>query len=326
MSPTFFHYRYAGHRLASAFALPELPVLPAGPDADFVIEISASNVIPASATVAWQHNFTDSRGAHAFRCFRVGDAYGFDFPTVAQAWVTADNRITLFRGFEASIESLRHVLLDQILPRVIAQRGHLVMHGAAVHTAQGRTLLMIGESGMGKSTLAAAFASAGADVLSDDGVLLDLADDRVRAVACYSGLRLWPDSLATLLSERAAEATAMSHYNDKQRLMQPVASDEHHPIDAILLLQRADDGIAFSPVAPQAACMALVTNAFQLDLGDHDNLRRLLARAADAVRRTRVLSLAYPRDYALLPEVLRRIDSEISAQPHARNHALAVSP
>lgn len=313
-----FHHRYAGLRLASSLSLPELPCLPTEGDADFVIETFDSTVIPATGSIDWQHDFTDSRGAHAFRCFRVGDAYGFDFPTIAQAWVTADNRIALSRGFESSLESLRHILLDQVLPRVLAQRGHLVMHGAAVHTAQGRTLLMIGDSGMGKSTLAAAFAGAGAQVLSDDGVLLDFAGEGVRAIACYSGLRLWPDSLTTVMAERAAESTPMSHYNDKRRLMQPTASDAQYGIDAVLLLQRREEGIRFAPVAAQAACMALVANAFQLDLGDHDNLRRLLARAADAARRIPVLSLAYPRDYGLLPEVVRRIEVEIAAKAAPR--------
>jgi hypothetical protein len=310
VSATLFHYRYAGHRLASALPLPELPCLPAG-EPDFFVEAFDSTVIPAAGSVDWQHNFTDSRGAHAFRCFRVGDAYGFDFPCVAQAWVTADNRIALSPSFESSPESLRHVLLDQVLPRVLAQRGHLVMHGAAVHTPQGRTLLMLGDSGAGKSTLAAAFANAGAEVLSDDGVLLDLAHRGTRAVACYSGLRLWPDSLSTVLAERADESTPMSHYNDKRRLMQPISSDARHAIDAVLLLQQPSDAIVLAPVAAQAACMALVANAFQLDLGDHGNLRRLLAHAAEAVRRVPVLTLAYPRDYALLPDVVQRIEGEI---------------
>jgi len=325
VSAPFFHYRYAGHRLASALKLPELPGLPAGTDADFIVDVHPSTVIPAAGTVEWQHNFTDGRGAHAFRCLRVGDAYGFDFPCVAQAWVTADNRIALSRSFEASVESLRHVLLDQVLPRVIAQRGHLVMHGAAVHTSRGRTLLLIGDSGMGKSTLAAAFASAGAEVLSDDGVLLDFGGDGVRAVACYSGLRLWPDSLATVMSDRVDESTAMSHYNDKRRLMQPMAVDSRHRIDAILLLQRRSDAITFASVSAQAACMALVGNAFQLDLGDHNNLRRLLAHAADAVRRVPVLTLAYPRDYALLPDVVRRIEAEIDAEPSLPAMAMAAA-
>lgn len=309
----FSCYGYAGHRLASQVPLPELPLLHSRGNVGFRVEVSESSVIPAMGTVAWQHNFTDSRGAHAFRCFRVGDAYGFDFPCVAQAWVTADNRIALWRSYESSIESLRHVLLDQILPRVLAQRGHMVLHAAAVHTAQGHTLLALGDSGMGKSTLAAAFARSGAEVLSDDGVLLVLDSDAVRVVPCYPGLRLWPDSLDGVLAERAAESTAMTHYNQKRRLMQPGPAQPHYDVDAIVVLQAPpDDGaLACQPCGAQAACMALVRNAFQLDLGDHANVASLLPRAAETVQRVPVLTLAYPRDYDLLPQVVARLTSTI---------------
>jgi hypothetical protein len=313
VSPALYHHRFAGFRLVSDLHLPELPR--AAPDAwaDFRITIAPTPVFPAMASVDWQHDFTDSHGAHAFRCVRVGGAYGFDFPAVAQAWVTPDNGIALWRRYDASMESVRHVLLDQILPRLLAQRGHMLLHGAAVHTQDDGTLLMLGDSGMGKSTLAAAFGRSGADVLSDDGVLIAFDEAGVHAVPCYAGLRLWPDSLGSVLADRVADSTAMAHYNDKRRLMQPGPTRASYPIDAVVLLQRSldDDTIDIQPCATQAACMALVGNAFQLDLGDHANLLTLLARAADAVQRVPVLSLAYPRDYAALPRVMERVRSEL---------------
>src|SRR4249919_3720578 len=212
VSAASFHHRFAGLRLVSDLHLPELPRAAPDARADFLISVAETPVFPAVATVDWQHDFTDSRGAHAFRCVRAGDEFGFDFPGVAQAWVTPDRRITLWRRYDASIESLRHVLLDQILPRVLAQQGHLVLHGAAVQTQGGSTLLMLGDSGMGKSTLAAAFGQSGADVLSDDGVLITLSQGEthtVHAVPCYAGLRLWPDSLDSVMSDRAGESSAM---------------------------------------------------------------------------------------------------------------------
>jgi len=292
--------------------LPELPR--ASPDArdDFHIVVAETPVFPAVATVHWQHDFTDSQGAHAFRCVRVGDEFGFDFPAVAQAWVSPDHRIKLWRRYDASIESVRHVLLDQILPRLLAQHGHLVLHGAAVQTQRGSTLLMLGDSGMGKSTLAAAFGRSGADVLSDDGVLIALspgATHTVHAVPCYAGLRLWPDSLDSVLADRAGESTAMAHYNDKRRLLQPGLTHASYPLDAIVILQPSIDAtsIELDACLAQDACIALVRNAFQLDLGDHGNVQVLLSRAADTVNGVPVLTLAYPRDYATLPRVIDRL-------------------
>jgi hypothetical protein len=263
---------------------------------------------------------------------RVGDELGFDFPGVAQAWVTPDSRITLWRRYDASIESLRHVLLDQILPRLLAQQGHMVLHGAAVHTQGGSTLLMLGDSGMGKSTLAAAFGQSGADVLSDDGVLIALhpgTAHAVHAVPCYAGLRLWPDSLDSVMADRAGESTAMAHYNDKRRLLQPGLTHASYALDAIVILQPSIDAISIELEAcrGQDACIALVRNAFQLDLGDHGNLQVLLSRAADTVHGVPVLTLAYPRDYATLPRVIHTLVSMLdrlaSADSDTDNETIA---
>ncbi|WP_159015895.1 hypothetical protein [Cognatiluteimonas profundi] len=327
MSATIYHHRFAGLRLVSDLHLPELPR--AAPDAwaDFRITIAPTPVFPAMASVDWQHDFTDNDGAHAFRCVRVGGEYGFDFPGVAQAWVTPDNGIALWQRHDSTMESVRHVLLDQVLPRLLAQRGHMVLHGAAVHTQDDCTLLMIGDSGMGKSTLAAAFGRAGADVLSDDGVLIAFDAASIHAVPCYAGLRLWPDSLGSVLADRVADSTAMAHYNDKRRLLQPGPTRASYPIDAIVLLQPSIDAstIAIQSCATQAACIALVGNAFQLDLGDHGNLVALLARAADVVQRVPVLSLAYPRDYTALPRVMERLLSELHQVARAHDNVACIA-
>ena len=89
--------------------------------------------------------------------------------------------------------------------------------GSAVRTPNDQVLVILGDSGMGKSTLASAFACSGADVLSDDGVLLDFTPPRVRAVPGYPGLRLWPDSLGALFA--IASAARRMRLNVPIRLM-----------------------------------------------------------------------------------------------------------
>jgi len=242
---------------------------------------------------------------------RIGDQYGLNFPGVGQAWFGTSGDIALWHDPQASAESLRHVVLDQILPRLLAQRGLLVLHGSLAATPDGHHVVIIGNSGMGKSTLASAFALAGGAVLTDDCLAVDFDGDRVRAIPSYPGLRLWPDSLTAMFPSREAEATPMAHYSDKKRLpstpsaTRPLAP----PIDAILVLQHADgsDVIELSPVSPQQACMALITNSFQLDLGDLRHTHKLLGLAADLARQIPVFTLRHPRDYAALPRVVEHI-------------------
>ena len=191
----------ATHRstIASEIPLPELPAADLPPDPSLHVALSDNAVIPAATTPDWQHGFVDPQGNIAFRCLRIDRDFYFDFPGIGQARLTPDDRILIWQDNAASIESIRHVLLDQVLPRLLAQRGHLVLHGSAVRTPNNQVLVILGDSGMGKSTLASAFACSGADVLSDDGVLLDFTPPRIRAVPGYPGLRLWPDSLARVV-------------------------------------------------------------------------------------------------------------------------------
>jgi len=304
-------YRFGGLTLASAFPLPELPL--AACDCgrvDFRIELQTERVYPDAADASWRHDWLDPSGDITISAVRLGEHYGLRFPGVAEAWAALHGDIALWRDPGASIESLRHVLLDQLLPRLIAQRGCLLLHGSLVLTAEGHTCVILGDSGMGKSTLAGAYEHFGGIALTDDCVVLDFDDGEVRAIPSYPGLRLWPDSLSALFVDQ--ESLPVAHYSEKQRLARPdTGARMSARIDSILVLHDPGDctAIRIDPLPPQSACMALIGNAFQLDMGDHLNVSRLLRLAADASHRIPVLALSYPRDYAALPRVVEHIRS-----------------
>ncbi len=327
MSNPLHLYRYAGIRVASELLLPELPrESDQAATGDLIICLSPDPVIPAGIAPAWQHDWLDSDGV-SLSGLRIDHCYGLVFPGVAQAWFSLGGDIALWRDPDSSIESLRHVLLDQVIPRLIAQRGILVLHGSMAITADGLTVLMLGNSGMGKSTLASGIALAGGIALTDDCLTISLdVRDQPHAVPSYPGLRLWPDSLTALFDERRAEATPMTHYTNKLRLppAAPAATSASGArastgapavIDAILVLQDSDgsDAVTLSPMAPRPACMAIIGNSFQLDLGNHRHTHQLLGLAADLAGRVPVLALTYPRDYAVLPRVVESIRMALAA-------------
>ncbi|MEO7199859.1 MAG: hypothetical protein ABIY56_06540 [Dokdonella sp.] len=256
----------------------------------------------------------NSDGSVSLSATRSGDCYGLYFPDVAEAWIKPGGSIALWFDPHASVESLRHVVLDQILPRVLAQLGRLVLHASMATTAQGRTVVILGESGRGKSTLASAFDVGGGHMLTDDCVVINADEGKLRAVPSYAGTRLWADSLAQMYPHGHAQATPVAHYSEKLRLVPDRTSDRdpHAPraVDAILVLQEPDDEeqILLVGQSPQQACMAIIGNAFQLDLGDLRHTHHLLGLAAELARDVPVMNLHYPRDYSLLPAVVARVD------------------
>ena len=123
--------------------------------------------------------------------------------------------------------TLEHLLHDQIYPRLLAHEGQLVLHAGAVDM-DGKLAVFLGDSGMGKSTLVASLYQAGAALLNDDTLVVTAEADGFYGQAIYRGLRLLPDSLASLFPQQT-ETRPMAHYSPKQRLEVAVATADRQP-------------------------------------------------------------------------------------------------
>lgn len=304
-------HSFANLAIASCVALPELPVAAAHLPTCRVTE--ATGQLLPRGPVDWNHDWLDPAGRVTLTGARRGDRWFLRFPGIAEARLDADG-IALWREPGASLESVRHALIDQILPRVLAHQGHLMLHGGAVASTDDACVVLLGDSGRGKSTLSAALAARGGCLLTDDCLRVDLERGSARAVASYPGLRLLPDSLAALYGSQAPATSAVAHYTDKRRLAAGATVPPTPPIGAIFVLEPPgpEREIRIEPLPPQRACIELVRNAFQFDLGDMARLQAQLALAARVARDVPVFALSYPRDYALLPRVAERVHAQIA--------------
>ncbi|HEX2914862.1 MAG TPA: hypothetical protein VH186_28980 [Chloroflexia bacterium] len=98
---------------------------------------------------------------------------------------------------ELTLENTLAYFSGLILGFVLRLQGKVALHASAVGI-DGRCVLFVGNSGGGKSTLAAAFAKEGYEVLSDDLVALGQEGDKFVAYPSFSRIRLWPDSTKAL--------------------------------------------------------------------------------------------------------------------------------
>ena len=83
------------------------------------------------------------------------------------------------------------VYAGNVLATVLELRGECILHASCVHVG-GSTVAVVGDSGMGKSTVAALFCAEGAQLVSDDALRIDCADGNP---ICYRGtgqIRLRP--------------------------------------------------------------------------------------------------------------------------------------
>ena len=223
---------------------------------------------------------------------------------------TGGREIDCYPRTGTDLVTLSHLLLDQVIPMVLSQRGELVLHAGAVASREG-AIVFLGETGLGKSTLSASFCQQGFALLTDDCLLLRREGQEFRIIPSYPGLRLWSETRVAL-SWDTVENAPVAQYSGKERIK---LNRDHllfctTPVHVnrlyILAPPTEETGIErvhICPVRPRDAFMELVKSSFRLDTTDHKSNRRTFERIDEAVNALDIFRLSFPRDMSFLPSV-----------------------
>lgn len=218
---------------------------------------------------------------------------------------------------DVSLETIRHLLIDQVLPLVVNLRGHDALHATAVATRRG-VCAFTGPAGSGKSTLAASFVRSGYPLVCDDCLALS-GDRAIMTLPGYPGLRLWDDSIRAL-GARSENLKPVAHYTTKSRWQSSRRSDfcsTTGRLARIYLLARARPGKRSARVLIQElnqaeALMVLVKAAYRLDITDSAMLRRQFQFLSSVAERVPVKRLVVPNDFSALSEVREAVLHDLS--------------
>ncbi len=220
-----------------------------------------------------------------------------------EAWVGPRcDQVQLVRRAYSADSFLRRELLDHLLPRLLDGRGHLVLHGAGVD-CDGAAIILLGASGSGKSTLGAGLHLRGMQLLGDDGLVIQQDEGPPTVMPTYRSLRLWGKSLAALFPGDEAsiplDTKATPGHWPTGQAMSPAI-----PVAGYFLLDRRNTGTPrVELLRPQEACMALISNAFQLDATAPLRAAGRIAQAARACESSPVYRLSYPREFGQIDRV-----------------------
>lgn len=233
---------------------------------------------------------------------------------IADIW--SDGRIVTRADPRISQSSVDHFLSDMVFPRLLAHAGTFVVHAGAVRVGDAAVMLM-GNSGRGKSTLTTSFDNAAFAMLGDDAMIISSLDATPRVRPVYPSLRLFPDSIEALMPG-AVTAGPARHYSTKQRIDVPLAPDAEDwplPVSGIFAIAEPadDDQIAVRQLTVAETCMFLVESSFALDPADRTQARHRLEDASCLARQVPAFEISYPRDYARLPEVRQAILDQVAA-------------
>jgi HPr Serine kinase C-terminal domain len=209
---------------------------------------------------------------------------------------------------DADPATIDHLLNDHVAPRIIAQLGALVIHGSAVMIG-GRLAIFMGNTGAGKSTLAASLLKRGHQLLGDDAVVITRTDAGWVGESVYPSLRLFPESITQVFAE-SVDTDAMAFYSDK-RLVRADALITAGPVDVplgmIFVLTDGDEGVSHTTLGFADACMMIVENSFTLDPDDAVAAADRMAKAAGLAAAVPCHALSYPYDFAILGDVCRHV-------------------
>jgi hypothetical protein len=230
---------------------------------------------------------------------------------VGEYLVSADgHKIVWLRASDAPVESFQVYLLGQALSFALLKLSFEPLHGTAVVVAGG-AIAILGDSGFGKSTLAAQFLASGASLLTDDLLLLRSMPEGVLAYPGPSRLKLFPN-IAERFFPSASEGPPMNPLTEKQIL--PMENRHLDPVllRAIYVLSAPEDmsqasEIRIERLSDRQAFLALGANTFNLLLTDPERLQRQFQDAARWVEKVPIRSLSYPRSLARLPDVQRAV-------------------
>lgn len=299
-------YLLYGLRIESQIELSEARRAPPG-DSNAVVELTDA---PLGHDVDWFHRWrvataSSSRRRRTWLAFgRRADGYVLRFRGLADFHVSLEGDLIRCRPAPGlPLATLRHLLLDQVLPLAVNRSGRLVLHASAVHVPRFGVIAFAGGAATGKSTLAAALATRGCPLIADDALVVVFDRDTISAIPGYPGVRIWTASSRGLRLGRVA-TTHVAHYTRKRRVTSPSLPfrTAASPLRGIFLL--ASRGAAGRPSLMHTRgtgdrISALLQSTFLMDIQDRALLSRTFSDLVCLARSIPVLELRVrnsPRD------------------------------
>ena len=216
---------------------------------------------------------------------------GIDVPEVARYSCEGGTRITVQPVPGATDDMLRLFLLGSALGILLAQRGHLVLHGNAFRVGEA-CAVVVGRSGAGKSTLAAEMHRRGHAVLSDDVVPVDAGG---RALPGWPRMKLWRDALDRI-----------GLPSDDLRRVNPSYEKFHVPLDRpdlgplpvrwIYMLDRHEGPLRIEPLTGATVFDCLHEHAYRNEVLVGALRASHFARSAELAGRVRFARVFRPYD------------------------------
>ena len=309
---------FRNHRIYGIVVRSEIPLgLPeADPDLEPDVVFRWANAEWFSRFVALHDPGIAAAPASWYRHFPCGDGSHYvQWHDLFQFVVEPEGRVlTCYRFENAHPESFETYILGQALSFALVKQGYEPLHATAV-VIEGKAVAFLGDSGYGKSTLAASFVAAGYPLLTDDMLVIRDIDGVCHGFPGPSRIKLLPEPAHRFLPRHAAITPVNPEFEKLIiRLANGESCTQPVPLHALYLLNSSVDrepAVSIEPLTGSRPLLELLRSAFNVRLTDPARLGRQFAEAQRILSKVNCRGLTYARDIDLLPQVREAVVSDV---------------
>ena len=154
-----------------------------------------------------------------------------------------------------------HLILDHGVPIALAMMGDVILHSAGLEK-NGAGIVLLGDSGRGKSVTSQYLGSRGWRILSDDAVRIEIDDESITMWPGYDGVRLHEHSFGVLGAD-LDQRERVAEYGTKRRLSgQQDFTIDSAPLRTAFALGPEDSELTAEPLSPSRLLAMLTASAF----------------------------------------------------------------
>lgn len=232
----------------------------------------------------------------------------FSIGGVGRFRVFAGNQVMVYPAAGSDQRQVQRYLVGPVMALLLYQRNHLVLHASAV-SMNGHGIAFLGDSGAGKSSIAAAFLARGYKLVVDDIVSVDIDLGDAWAEAGFPYIKL-SDEAKDTLALKPEQLVFMDLVDGKASyFLKHLASGERVRLLDICVIQFGEE-VVLERYSSQQALFQLMRYSIPSSMVKVNHVAHF-ERCVELVKHTQIYGLVRPESLAELARLVDVVETNL---------------